>query len=65
MTTISILFVLCRMRGVELDYEINNTQKRISKVELEKKELMASKAKLLSVKRLRKLPGIRNILLNC
>lgn len=50
-----LLFVLFRMKGVELDYKISSVNKDIEKVILNNKELKAKKAKLLSVKRLRKL----------
>lgn len=50
-----LLFVLFRMKGVELDYKISSVNKDIEKVIVNNKELKAKKAKLLSVKRLRKL----------
>jgi hypothetical protein len=43
------------MKGVELDYKITAVNKDIEKVVLDNKELKAKKARLLSVKRLRKL----------
>ncbi|MBL6988421.1 MAG: hypothetical protein ISR65_01510 [Bacteriovoracaceae bacterium] len=54
-TVLGILFVLFRMRAVELDYEIMDVSKQYTKLELENKELKAKRAKLLSVKNLRKL----------
>lgn len=51
--TISILFVLFRMKGVELDYRVNEVNSKIEKRLLENKELKAKKAKLLSTKNLR------------
>lgn len=50
---ISILFVLFRMKGVELDYKVNTVNSTIEKNVLENKELKAKKAKLLSTKNLR------------
>lgn len=52
---LGLLFVLFRMKGVELDYKITSVNKDIDKVVLDNKELKAKKARLLSVKRLRKL----------
>jgi cell division protein FtsL len=52
---IGILFVLFRMKGVELDYKTTEVNKKIEKVTLENKELKAKKARLLSIKRLRRL----------
>lgn len=43
------------MKGVELDYKITSVNKDIEKVVLDNKELKARKARLLSVKRLRKM----------
>ncbi|MFT6068781.1 MAG: cell division protein FtsL [Bacteriovoracaceae bacterium] len=51
--TISILFVLFRMKGVELDYKVNEVNSKIEKHLLENKELKAKKAKMLSTKNLR------------
>jgi cell division protein FtsL len=50
-----ILFVLFRMKSVETDYKISEVNKKIRKITLEKKQLEATKAKLLSIKSLRKL----------
>ncbi|RLA64218.1 MAG: hypothetical protein DRQ88_05275 [Epsilonproteobacteria bacterium] len=52
---LGVLFVLFRMKSVELDYKITEINKAISKVRLEQKELNAKKAGLLSVNNLRKL----------
>ncbi len=52
---ISILFVLFRMKGVELDYKINGIQKKIETVLIENKELKAQRARSLSIKSLRKM----------
>jgi cell division protein FtsL len=50
---LGILFVLFRMKGVELDYKVTNVNKDIERTVLENKELKARKAKLLSSKKLR------------
>lgn len=50
---LGILFVLFRMKGVELDYKVTNVNKDIERAVLESKELKARKAKLLSSKKLR------------
>ena len=52
---LGLLFVLFRMKGVELDYKITSVNKDIERVTLDNKELKARKARLLSVKRLRKM----------
>jgi hypothetical protein len=54
-TTLGILFVLFRMKNVEVDYRSSSMRKDIEKFSLENKELKAKKAKLLSTKRLRQL----------
>ena len=50
-----ILFVLFRMKSIEMDYKISSMNKDIEKVVLENKELGAVKAKLLSVRNLKKM----------
>jgi len=52
---LGLLFVLFRMKGVELDYKITSVNKDIERVTLDNKELKAKKARLLSVNRLRKM----------
>ena len=52
---ICMLFVLFRMRSIELDYKISNLDKKIKKARYEGKYLKAKKAKLLSVKNLNRL----------
>ncbi len=59
--TISILFVLFRMKGVELDYKVNEVNSKIEKSLLENKELKAKKAKLLSTKNLRSMATNHNL----
>ncbi|MBC7715149.1 MAG: hypothetical protein H7177_17520 [Rhizobacter sp.] len=54
-TTLAILFVLFRMKNVEMDYTINKTNREIEKVVLDNKELKAKKARMLSADKLRKL----------
>ncbi len=53
--TVTILFVLFRMKGVEMNYQINSIQKDVEKVKVEGKELKAKKAKYLSINNLRKM----------
>ncbi len=52
---LSFLFVLFRMKGVELDYQIISSKKEIERINSENKELKAKKAGLLSVKSLRRI----------
>ena len=52
---VGVLFVLFRMKSVELDYKVSEVNKKIRKNEVENKKLEASKAKLLSIKNLRRL----------
>ncbi|MCP4913811.1 MAG: hypothetical protein GY909_11930 [Oligoflexia bacterium] len=52
-SVMGVLFVLFRMKGVEINYKIASFNKDIDKISLENKELKAKKAKLLSIKRLR------------
>jgi len=49
---ICVLFVLFRMRSIELDYKISSLEKKIKKAQFESKILKAKKANLLSVKNL-------------
>ena len=59
--TISILFVLFRMKGVEMDYRLSDVNKDIKRISLENKGHKAEKAKLLSSKRLRRLAKKYNL----
>lgn len=52
LSVLSLLFVLFRMKTVELDYKISEKNKMIEKAVSYNKELKAVKAKLLSVKNL-------------
>ncbi|MDD0854666.1 hypothetical protein HBN50_16250 [Halobacteriovorax sp. GB3] len=58
---IGILFVLFRMKGVELNYKITSLNKDIEKVVVEGKELKAQKARLLSIKSLTKMARKYNL----
>lgn len=51
-TTLGVLLVLFRMKGIEMDYQISDVNKDIETVTIENKELKAKKARLLSVNRL-------------
>jgi len=52
-STLGILFVLIRMKGIEQDYQINEIAKQIKIESIENKELKADRARVLSVKNLR------------
>ena len=54
-TVLAMLFVLFRMKAIELDYEMTSLNKNIKEVQNDSKQLKARKARLLSVKRLRAL----------
>ncbi len=54
-TTLAILFVLFRMKNVEMDYKITKANRDIEKVLLDNKELKAKNARMLSTDRLRRL----------
>lgn len=53
LSTIGILFVLIRMKGIEQDYKFNELTKRVKVEKIENKELKAKRARLLSVKKLK------------
>ena len=55
LSVIGVLFVLFRMKSIELDYKIAEIDKEKNKIEMEGKEIKATKARLLSVKNLRRL----------
>ena len=50
---LGVLFVLIRMKGVEQDYKLNEIVKRTKVLQIENKELKATKASVLSVKKLK------------
>lgn len=60
-TSLAILFVLFRMKNVEMDYKISKTNKEIEKVMLDNKELKAKRARMLSSDKLRKLASAHNL----
>lgn len=53
--SIGIMFVLIRMKGIEQQYKFNDINQKIDKVTFDNKDLKARKARLLSVKNLRKI----------
>lgn len=58
---LAILFVLFRMKNVEIDYKITKSNKDIDKVAMDNKELKAKKARLLSSDKLRKLASVHHL----
>lgn len=52
-TTLAILFVGFRMRGIEQAYSLNNIEQEIYKATIRNKELKAHRAKEMSVPKLR------------
>jgi len=60
-TTIAILFVLFRMKNVEMDYQITKANKDIERVVMDNKELKAKNARLLSTDRLRRLASYHHL----
>ena len=54
-TTLAILFVLFRMKNVEMDYKISKSNRDIERVLLDNKELKAKNARMLSTDKLRRL----------
>lgn len=53
LSTIGILFVLIRMKGIEQDYKFNEISKQIKIEKIENKELKAQRARMLSIKKLK------------
>ncbi len=60
-TTLAILFVLFRMKNVEMDYQITKANRDIEKVLLDNKELKAKNARMLSTDRLRRLASVHHL----
>lgn len=60
-TTLAILFVLFRMKNVEMDYKISKSNRDIEKVLLDNKELKAKSARMLSVDKLRRLAATHHL----
>jgi hypothetical protein len=60
-TMVAILFVLFRMKNVEMDYQITKANKDIEKVLTDNKELKAKNARMLSTDRLRKLAAVHQL----
>lgn len=52
-TTLAVLFVGFRMKGIEQAYQVNNIQNDIHKAIIRNKELKAQRAREMSVPRLR------------
>ncbi len=61
LSMIGVLFILFRMKGVELDYKLTELNKEIKVIEVDGKELKARKAHQLSVPNLRKLAKKYNL----
>lgn len=60
-TTLAILFVLFRMKNVEMDYKISKSNRDIEKVLLDNKELKAKNARMLSTDKLRRLASAHHL----
>jgi len=60
-TTLAVLFVLFRMKNVEMDYKISKSNRDIEKVLMDNKELKAKSARMLSTDRLRRLAAAHNL----
>ena len=59
--TLGILFVVFRMKSVELDYKLVEVNQEINKKKLIEKEIAANKAELLSTNSLRELAKKYNL----
>lgn len=55
LASLGILFVLFRMKGVELDYKLSDEQRKVEKLMVVNKGLKAAKARKLSVNQLRRM----------
>jgi hypothetical protein len=60
-TTLAIMFVLFRMKNVEMDYKISKSNRDIEKVLLDNKELKAKNARMLSTDKLRRLATVHHL----
>ena len=60
-TTLAILFVLFRMKTIEMDYKITKSNRDIEKVLLDNKELKAKNARMLSTEKLRRLASVHHL----
>jgi cell division protein FtsL len=58
---IAIMFVVFRMKSIELDYKITEVNKSIKMSDEENKELKAKRAQLMSIKNLTKLAKRYNL----
>ena len=61
MAVLGVLFVLFRMKGVEIDYQVTEINKKMDKVIVANKTLKAKKAKMLSIKKLRAMAKRHNL----
>jgi cell division protein FtsL len=52
-TTLAVLFIGFRMKGIEQAYQLNSIESEIDKVSIESKELKAQRAREMSVHKLR------------
>lgn len=59
--TLAVLFVVFRMKSVELDYRLVELNQEITKKKLLEKEIAANKAELLSTNNLRELAKLHNL----
>lgn len=59
--TIATMFVLFRMKGVDLRYKVAEEQKTIDRLIMDNKEIKARKARLLSVNKLKVLAKKYNL----
>lgn len=55
LATLAILFVVFRMKSVEMNYKIGDLNRLVDEVSLENKELKAQRAQLLSIRNLKEL----------
>ncbi len=60
LTVLAVMFVLFRMKSVEMDYQLADINREVDQVTLYNKELKAQRAQLLSVNRLRELASRHN-----